>query len=258
MKYILPLFFLMILSTCTQKANDKPASSVTIFAAASLADVISEISNQWEGKSKAEVKINLASSGTLARQIEQGAPVDVYISANKKWAYYLDSLGYFIKGNNKAVAQNELVLISQKNSHIDDVIINKDLDLINLLNDGRLSIGDPAHVPAGQYARQALNYYGWYQLISNQVLPSRDVRAALSMVELGEAPLGIVYKTDAIRSQKVKIIGTFPAASHDPIIYIIALCSHKSLASNYYTYLTASEATKVWRKHGFKPYMKIP
>ncbi len=248
----------MILSNCGQKAYDRPASSITIFAASSLADVISEISNQWEGKSNAEVKINLASSGTLARQIEQGAPVDVYLSANKKWAYYLDSLGYFIEGNNKAIAQNELVLISPKNSRIDDVIINKDLDFINLLNDGRLSIGDPAHVPAGQYTRQALNYYGWYQLISNQVLPSMDVRAALSMVELGEAPLGIVYKTDAIRSQKVKIIGTFPVAAHDPIIYTIGLCSHKSLASNFYSYLTANEATEVWSKHGFKPYMKIP
>lgn len=232
--------------------NDKASEkSVMIFAAASLTDVLSEIITLFENEYGISVQTNLASSGTLARQIEQGGNPDIYISASKKWADYIDSLGLFIRDYKTEIAKNELVLISPFNRETTISEIDSSLDFTSLLGSERLSIGDPAHVPAGNYAKQSLEYFGWYERVSNKILPAKDVRSALMVVEMDEVPLGIVYGTDALKSEKVKIIATFPEQSHKPIVYIAGVCNENTPAKDFYSFLISKDLMPVWNKYGF-------
>ncbi len=242
-----------LLPSCGSSASKKEAKKeIMVFSAASLTDVLAEIADSFEVKYNVEVKTNMASSGTLARQIEQGGKPDVYISASKKWANYVDSLGFFIKGYKTQIAKNELVLIAPKESSLSVDAINGDLDIIALLGDGRLSMGDPSHVPAGRYAKQSLTYYKWYDKLSDKMLPAKDVRSALMVVEMNEAPVGIVYRTDAEKSKKVKVLNTFPEESHKPIVYVGGVCSDAPIAKDFYKYLNSPETKAIWAKYGFK------
>lgn len=232
--------------------TEETEQSIMVFAATSLTDVLSEIIDSFEVKYNVVVKTNIASSGTLARQIEQGANSDVYISASKKWADYVDSLGYILKGYKTEIAQNELVLITPKNSYLKLQPIDSSMDFAALLGKGRLSIGDPSHVPAGKYARQSLEYFGWYKQLENKILPAKEVRSALMIVELEEAPAGIVYRTDALKSDKVRILGLFPERSHNPIVYVAGVCKDNKPAKEFFTYLNSGEIKSIWIKYGFK------
>lgn len=225
---------------------------ITIFAAASLSDVVTEIADSFAVKYNCKTRLNFASSGTLARQIEQGAGPDIYISANKKWMSYVDSLGHIVSNQLSDIAQNDLVLIAPKNSRLEEVRIDSSLDFLSILGKERFSMGNPIHVPAGRYAKQSLAYYGWFKELENQVLPAKDVRSALMVVELGETPVGIVYKTDAVKSDKVKILGIFPEKSHRVITYIAGVSSTNKLAKEFYAYLSDPEIKAVWKKYGFK------
>lgn len=229
-----------------------PKQQVMVFAAASLTDVMAEIVDSFEVSHNVKVKLNLASSGTLARQIEQGGAPDVFISASKRWADYVDSLGVILAGFKSEVAQNELVLVVPKSSNVNGITIDNSLNLISLLGSGRLSIGDPLHVPAGKYAKQALKYYGWYNQLKKKMLPAKDVRSALMIVEMGEAPAGIVYRTDALKSGKVKILDAFPEKSHQPIVYVAEVCNNREVAKDFYAYLNAGSTKAIWNKYGFK------
>lgn len=231
--------------------NDKE-SSIMVFAAASLTNVLSEIVDSFETKYSIQVKINLASSGTLARQIVQGGKPDVYLSANKRWTNYIDSLGFVKQNLMQEIAQNNLVLIVPKNSSVNSVIIDSLLVLQTILGTDLLSMGDPKHVPAGIYAKQALDYYGFNESVNKKILPTKDVRTALMMVEMNESPLGIVFSTDAKCSSKVKIIGTFPDKSHKSIKYMAATCSVKKEAKLFYEYLNSDETKAIWTKFGFR------
>ncbi len=233
----------------SDQANNE--ESIMVFAGASLTDVLSEIIDSFEIQYKVNVKTNMASSGTLARQIEQGATTDIYISASKKWADYVDSLGYIIDGYKKQVATNELVLIAPKTSNIQVNSIDSTLSLLALLGDNRISMGDPLHVPVGKYAKQSLEYFGWYQQLNAKILPAKDVRSALMVVEMEEAPIGIVYKTDALKSEKVKILNTFPEKSHMPIVFIAGLINENNVAKEFFAYLSSEEPRKIWAKYGF-------
>lgn len=226
--------------------------SIMIFAAASLTDVLTEIIDSFKVKYKVKVETNVGSSGTLARQIEQGGTPDVYISASKEWANYIDNLGGILSGFKTAIAQNELVLITPIISELEVAVIDSSLNFLSLLGSGRLSIGDPAHVPAGRYAKQSLEYYGWYSKLENKTLPAKDVRSALMVVEMEEAPLGIVYRTDAQKSKKVKIMDVFSEKSHKPIVYIAGLCKEGKAAKDFYSYLNSDEIFAIWKKFGFK------
>lgn len=255
------LFFILLLSSCETgkqkkaKANNEASKiqhPIMVFAAASLTDVLSEIIDSFEVKYHMEVKTNMASSGTLARQIEQGGAPDVYISASKRWANYVDSLGYIISGFKSEIARNELVLIAPLNSSIKVLAIDSSLDFMSLLGKERLSMGDPAHVPAGKYAKQSLEYYGWYNKLNGKKLPAKDVRSALMVVEMEEAPVGIVYRTDAQKSEKVKILNTFPDASHKPIVYVGGVCKDDVAVKSFLNYLNADDTKAIWAKYGFK------
>ncbi len=232
------------------KSNSKK-TSIMVFSAASLTDVLSEIADSFEVKYNVKVKTNMASSGTLARQIEQGGKPDIYISASKKWANYVDSLGYILKDQKATIAKNHLVLIAPKNSSAEITSIDSTLEFISLLGKDRLSIGDPAHVPAGKYAKQSLEYFGWYKQLDGKILPAKDVRSALMVVEMEEAPIGIVYKTDALKSTKVKILNSFPEKSHKPIMYVSGVINDKQEAKDFFTYLQSDETKDIWEKYGF-------
>jgi len=227
------------------------SNSIMVYAASSLTDVISELIQVYESSHKVKVKTNMASSGTLARQIEQGGNADIFISANKSWADYVNRLGVVISGVNVEIARNELVLIAPLDSSLDSVLINSNTDWNALIGDGRLSMGDPIHVPAGMYAKQSLEYYETYDQLKRKILPSKDVRSALMMVEMGESPLGIVYRTDAMKSTKVKVVSVFPEDSHQPIVYLAGVCSNNVSVKEFYSFLNSEEAKAIWYKYGF-------
>ncbi len=223
-----------------------------VFAAASLTDVMAEIVDSFEVSHKVKVKMNLASSGTLARQIEQGgAPMYLFQQANGGQIMWI-VLSVAISGYKTEVAQNELVLVAPQSSNLKGITIDDSLNLISLLGSGRLSIGDPSHVPAGKYAKQALEYYGWYDQLKKKMLPAKDVRSALMVVEMGEAPVGIVYRTDALKSGKVKILDAFPEKSHQPIVYVAEVCANRKVAKDFYAYLNSGSTKAIWGKYGFK------
>ncbi len=235
--------------SCVTEADSK--EKIMVYAGVGMADAIGAISDSFTNEFGIEVQLNLASSGTLSRQIEQGQIPDVFISASKKWADYIEQLGYIQNGCRTEIIHNELVLIAPVVSSLNHISINETTDFKSFLNNGRLSMGDPAHVPAGNYAKQAIDYYHWDAALKNQILPAKDVRSALKVVELNEAPLGIVYKTDAIRSNKVKIVGTFDECSHQPIRFTGMLISKRQVAKKFYEYLTSDKMKLVWKSFGY-------
>ncbi len=226
-------------------------SEIMVFAAASLTDVLGEIIDAFEVEYHVTVRTNMGSSGTLARQIEQGEIPDVFLSASETWADYVDSLGMMLPGTKTVFARNQLALIAPLNSDAQVAGIDNSLDLMSLLGSGRLSIGDPAHVPAGKYAEESLNYYGWLKGLEGRTLQAKDVRSALMVVELEEAPLGIVYSTDAQKSEKVKILSIFPEESHTPVTYMGGVCGEGEMAGEFFAFLNSEETNPVWDKYGF-------
>lgn len=251
MKRWLVIFaFLSVVFSCSTKPG---TNSLTVFCASSLTDVISEITKNFGGNN-VQVKLNLASSGTLARQIEHGAEPAVFISANKKWIDYLDEMDFTIPETEKEIAGNSMVLIAPAKSNLQPVQFNPEINLAEMF-DGRLSIGDPQHVPAGMYAVQTLKSLGVLNELEPRFLPAKDVRSALMVVELGEAEAGIVYKTDALKSKQVKIITEFPDSLHKPVnYYMVMIKGQKNKNSvNLYNYIVSEKTISVWESYGFKP-----
>jgi molybdate transport system substrate-binding protein len=234
----------------TVHAGEK--NSITVFAAASTTNAITDIAKLFQEKTKVQVKHSFASSSTLARQIAQGAPADVYLSANPKWMNYLAEKKAIEPESRFDLLGNRIVLIAPKDSTL-SVTITPGLDLAALLGNEKIAMGDPAHVPAGMYAKAALEKLGMWKNVAAKVARSKDVRAALALVARGEAPLGIVYATDAAISQKVKVVAVFPENSHPKIVYPVALVKGKGTreAKSFLKFLTSAEATEVFRKYGF-------
>ncbi len=232
-------------------AGCRPESkTLMVFAAASTQDAVRQIAQAYDKTHDLEIEINSASSSTLARQIEMGMPADVYISANAQWMHYLTEKGLLQADSRCVLLSNQLVLIARRDAPLEPGNID---DLLKA-SSGPLALGDPTHVPAGQYARQALNCHGGFDAYQNRILPGQDVRAALAYVERGEAPLGIVYATDARLSDRVKVLGTFAAASHDPITYVAAVVKDAPPAARaFLTYLRGSEAQTIFKDYGFLP-----
>jgi molybdate transport system substrate-binding protein len=230
------------------------AQTLTVFAAASLTDAMKDISAKWQAAGHQPLSLSFGSSSTLARQVEQGAPANVFASADEKWMDYLADKKLLADGTRKDLLGNDLVLVvsADKPMH---VTINKSFDLIGLLGaDGRLATGDPAHVPVGIYAEQALKSLGMWDSVQPRLARTEDVRAALLLVERGEAPAGIVYATDAAVSKAVMVAGTFPADSHDPVSYPFAVVKSGDTpdARALMTFLSGPEARAVFKQRGFK------
>lgn len=198
-------------------------SKITVFAAASLTNALQDIATQYQKGKTVEVASSFASSSTLARQLEAGAPADLFISADQKWMDYAVSKDVIKTDTRETLLGNSLVVVAPKASKQGDITINAKTDWTTLLNGGRLAVGDPDHVPAGIYAKEALQKLGAWETLSPKLAPAEDVRGALALVERDEAPLGIVYGSDAVASKGVKVVGTFPEDSHQKVEYPIAI-----------------------------------
>jgi molybdate transport system substrate-binding protein len=244
------LFALAVLLLLTGVAH---AEALTVFAAASLTDAMKEIATSWENQGHAPPRISFGASSTLARQIEQGAPANLFASADQQWMDYLTRRDLIAPGTRRDLLSNRLVLIVPAD-HPQRVTIGPGFDLAGLLGrDGRLAMGNPAHVPIGIYARQALQKLGLWQVAEPRLAPANDVRNAMLLVERGEAPVGIVYATDAAVSRNVMIAGVFPEDSHDRITYPFAIVrsGDKPEARALIAYLAGSEAQAIFAKRGF-------
>ncbi len=249
-KFVIVIFVFLL---ACQTSNKKGKEEINVYCAASLTGVVSDLSERYQHENNIKINLNFASSGTLARQIEQGAPADIYLSANKKWMDYLYTIDLTEDSTIARCAGNTLVIIAPSKSSLESIHA-RDISKLPELFSGRLSIGNPEYVPAGSYAKQALQKLGCYNELEDRLLPAKDVRSALMMVELAETELGIVYKTDALSSQKVRVIGSFPDTLQQPISYYISMMKNHSsqIASNFYTFIQSNEAREVWKKYGFQ------
>jgi len=229
------------------------AQTLTVFAAASLTDAMNDVSAQWTQAGHPALRLSFASSSTLARQIEEGAPANLFASADEKWMDYLADKKLIAGDTRKDLLGNSLVLIvpSDKPLH---VTIAPGFDLPGLLGpNGRLATGDPKHVPVGIYAEQALKKLGLWDAVAPHLASTEDVRSALLLVERGESPVGIVYGTDAAVSKAVIVAGTFPESSHDPVSYPFAVTKSGDTpdARSLLTFLSGPQARAIFVKRGF-------
>lgn len=229
------------------------AQDVTVFAAASLTDALKDVSVAWQKQGHPAPRYSFGASSTLARQIEQGAPANLFASADEGWMDYLATRKLIVPGMRRDLLSNKLVLIVPA-SHPRHVAIEPNFDLVGLLGrDGRLATGDPAHVPVGMYAKQALQKLGVWSSAESRLAPAADVRSALLLVERGEAPAGIVYATDAAVSKAVTVAGVFPDSSHDPITYPFAVLKSGDTpdALALMSFLAGPEARAIFVSRGF-------
>jgi len=225
---------------------------ITVFAAASLTDALQQIVAPLQGHD-VPVKLSFASSSTLARQIENGAAADIFVSADEEWMVYLDERKRIAKDTWVRPIGNQLVIVAPRDEAV-SVKLDPKFDLAALLGERRLAVGDPAHVPAGRYAQQALEHYGWWQAVEPRLARAENVRAALALVERGETPLGIVYTTDARSAQAVRVVAEFPAASHEPILYSFAAIAGRDSprVREVLKQMTTGQALQIYRKSGFE------
>lgn len=231
------------------------AEKITVFAAASLTNALQDIATQYQKKSGVEVVSSFASSSTLARQIEQGVPADLFISADQQWMDDAVAKKSMIDNTRFTLLGNDLVLVAPRSASAKAVTINEKTDWKSLLKGERLAVGDPDHVPAGIYAKEALQKLGAWETVSPVMARGNNVRAALALVERNETPYGIVYGSDAVASNKVQVVGTFPESSHKAVEYPMAIVKDHdgSAVTAFYNYLKGPEAATVFKHYGFTP-----
>jgi len=239
----------VLTATSTQSKQDR---ELAVFAASSMQNALDDINAAFTESTGVKVIASYAASSALIKQIAQGAAADVFASADTDWMDWgLNKK--LIKDAGVNLLGNELVLIAPNNSKLDSVAIGQNLDLAKLAGDGSIAIADVGDVPAGKYAKAALEALGAWQAAAPKLATAPNVRVALKLVTRGDAPLGIVYTTDAKVSPGVKIIGTFPANSHPPIIYpVAATVTAKPQAVGYLAYLRSMTAKAIFEQYGFE------
>lgn len=227
------------------------AAAVTVFAAASLKEAMDDQARQFEAGTGTRVIVSYAASNALAKQIETGAPADIFISADLDWMDYVASKGLIEPGSRSDLLGNKLVLVAPKDSPV-SLDLKPGADLAKALGEGRLAMGNVDSVPAGKYGKAALQKLGLWDSVSNKLAQAESVRAALLLVSRGEASLGIVYQTDAAADPTVKIVAVFPADSHPPIIYPVALTKKANeAAAAFLGYLKSPKAAPAFEAQGF-------
>ena len=243
---------LLAIAACLSPALAQ-AQQLTVMAASSLTDAMRELGQQWAARGHPAPRLVFAASSALARQIEQGAPADIFASADEPWMDYLQQRHLIVDSSRIDALGNRLVLVAPRDRP-GDVALTPGVDLLARLGpNGRLATGDPASVPVGKYAQAALTSLGVWDRLAPRLARAENVRAALLLVERGEAPLGIVYATDAAASPKVRVAGTFPDGTHPPIAYPFALTARGDTpeARALLAFLTGPDAAPVYRKLGF-------
>jgi molybdate transport system substrate-binding protein len=242
----------LLLVAVTAQPSLAQEKTLTAFVAASLKNALDDINAAYTKKTGVKIAASYAASSALARQLEQGAPADIFVSADLEWMDYAISRKTINEATRMNLLGNKLVLIAPKDSAVGNVTIGQGFDLAKLAGDGRISTGDVQSVPVGKYAKAALEKLGAWNAASSKFAMADNVRAALTLVARSEAALGIVYETDAKVEPGVKIVGAFPANSHAPIIYpFAATTSARAEATDYLTFLRSSEAKAVFEKYGF-------
>lgn len=228
------------------------ADDVVVFAASSLKTALDQVAAEFEAKTGNSVTISYAGSNQLAKQIIEGAPADIYLSAATNWMDEVAKAGLVKEGSRKNLLGNTLVLVAH-GAGVASVEISSDLNLAALLDGGKLSMGMVDSVPAGQYGKEALTSLGLWASVEGAVAQSENVRAALALVSTGEAPLGIVYGSDAVADAGVTVIGTFPEDSHKPITYPAALLTNAADAADvaFYEALSSATARATFAAQGF-------
>jgi molybdate transport system substrate-binding protein len=234
-------------------AADADQPPITVFAAASLTNALQELGDGFTKQTSIPVRFSFAASSALARQIENGAPADVFFSADVEWMDYLQTRSLIQRDARHDMLGNRLVLIAPADSKI-NLKIGPRFALAKALGTGRLATGDPDSVPVGRYAREALTTLGTWNDVADRMVRADSVRSALAFVDRGEAPLGIVYETDALIDKRVRVVDVFPANSHLPIVYPIALTSAaKPNAAKFVAYVRGPAGDAVFKAYGFTP-----
>jgi len=246
---IFRLFFALFLFAAAPLSAQ--AAPLTVFAAASLGSVLPKIGKLYTAKTNDKVIFSFAGSSVIAKQIDASGGADIYISADEAWMDYLQQDGRIEPQTRTNLLGNHLVLIAPKTSHV-SIKIAPHFPLVQALHGGRLAVADTATVPAGRYAREALTNLDVWNSVSSHLAQAENVRIALAYVARGEAPLGIVYRTDAVIEPAVKIVGTFPDTSHKPIVYPAAIIKGaRPGAKNFLAFLKTQGARKLFEKAGF-------
>jgi molybdate transport system substrate-binding protein len=247
-----PLLLAGLLLSCAVSGH-AAERVVTAFAAASLTDVLGEIGPAWTARSGVAVRFSFAGSSALARQIEAGAPAGVFVSADQEWMDYLAQRRLIQPATRTDIAGNSLVLVAPADRRL-QLSIAPGFALARALGrNGRLAMGDPQSVPAGKYAKAALTALGVWDEVANRIIAADNVRTALNFIALGEAPLGIVYATDVRGSDRVRVVGILPAATHEPIIYPAAVTVRGDAdAAAFARFLGSAEARTIFRRYGFE------
>lgn len=225
------------------------AESVTVYAAASLTKAINDLEKIYEKQNKVEVKTSYAGSSTLAKQIEAGAPADIFISADTQWMDYLQNKKLVAANDRINLLSNRLVLITPKGQSL-KVKLDKTTDP-NKVFTGKICTGDTKSVPVGKYAKQAFTNLGWWSRIEPKLVETEDVRAALNFVARGECQVGIVYATDAAITKDVTVVGVFPENTHSPIIYPVGMMKKNPDSAKFYQFLQSNQAKVVFKKYDF-------
>ncbi len=249
----LPTVFAMVWITMAASAVSAK-ETITVFAAASLTNAMEEVGRRFTEVTQTKVRFSFASSSTLARQIEAGAPADLYMSANEDWVAYLDGKDLLDAAPREVSLSNQLVLVAPKESAQRSVDLARPAVLQSLLgSNDRLAVGDPAHVPAGLYARQALESLNQWKGLERRLARADNVRAALVLVERGEVPLGIVYASDAKLSDNVKTLAVFPSTAHAAIRYPVTVVKGRGSpdVKALFDFMSAKETREIFERHGF-------
>ena len=233
------------------------ANGLVIFAAASLKNALDEIAANWTKDGKAAPRISYGASSALAKQLEQGAPADLFLSADIDWMDYVEKKDLIKKDTRVDLLGNKIVLIAPRDSKV-ALNIGPGFDLARALGGGKLAMANVDAVPAGKYGKAALEKLGAWNGVKSSIAQAENVRAALLLVARGEAPMGIVYSTDAAAEPSVKIVDAFPADSHPPIIYPAAVAKHARSADAraFLDYLESSKARPAFEKQGFTVLVK--
>ncbi|MBX3534680.1 MAG: molybdate ABC transporter substrate-binding protein [Xanthobacteraceae bacterium] len=249
----LSAFALTFTFPVTAPAQTQNNTPIVVFAAASMKNALDEVAGEWSKANKTEVKISYAASSALAKQIENAAPADVFVSADLKWMDYLEQKNLVRKGTRRSLLGNTLVLIARKDGKFKDIKIGPNFDLAKLLGNDRLAVGAVDAVPAGRYAKAALEKLGIWKSVEGKLAQAENVRVALAYVARGETPLGIVYGTDAASEANVIVAGTFPDGSYPPIVYPVAQLesSKNPKVADFLKSLSSPSAQAIFKKHGF-------
>jgi molybdate transport system substrate-binding protein len=233
--------------------RDEAAPPVTVFAAASLTNALQDLADAFTKETSIPVRLSFAASSALARQIENGAPADVFFSADLEWMDYLQNHDLLQRQTRHDVLGNRLVLIAPRDSRF-EVKIAAHFSLAAPLARGRLATGDPDSVPVGRYAKEALTNLGVWDEVKDRLVRADSVRSALAFVDRGEAPLGIVYETDALVDKNVRVVDEFPESSHAPIVYPAALTRNAQPdAAKFLAFIRGPSGDLIFKQYGFTP-----